>query len=464
MLLASCHVTRLGDFGAGGDIGGGQFRGDLRYCIGKANEDPGGDIITFSVTGTIPLNSALPDLNNVVVIQGPGASSLTIQRSNVAAFRIFTIAPNTDVNISGVTVANGLVSDSPTATGGGIHNAGNLTLERVVVTGNKAQNVCCDAHGGGIYNAATGQLTVRDSTITGNLAYSEGMAGGGIYNLGSLTVTSSTVADNTAQSTPAFPFGHGGGLFNGPGGTATVINSTVHGNRSDFCGGFSAGGSLAVISHSTFSANSAGEGGGICVGGGNDFMRNTIVAGNTDGGHGPDVYGMLGISGYNLIGDTTGGSGFTVTDIRNVDAKLGPLANNGGPTQTMSLLPGSPAIDAGQNSDAPTWDQRGPGFPRIVNGRIDIGSFEVQNPPAPVPGPQSRAGSAEGGVAIAGGPAHSLLATTTAQPAQHVFSRETETGLRSAPRRNFVFHSPNGFHDPLEISYRVLQDDLIGFA
>ncbi len=58
---------------------------------------------------------------------------------------------------------------------------------------------------------------------------------------------------------------------------------------------------------------------------------------------------------------------------------LGPLADNGGPTLTHALLPGSPAIDAGDNTDAPEWDQRGPGFPRIVNGTIDIGAFEVQN-------------------------------------------------------------------------------------
>ena len=64
---------------------------------------------------------------------------------------------------------------------------------------------------------------------------------------------------------------------------------------------------------------------------------------------------------------------------------LGPLADNGGPTQTHALLPGSPAIDAGDNTDAPEWDQRGIGFPRIVNGTIDIGAFEVQATGAPLP-------------------------------------------------------------------------------
>jgi hypothetical protein len=113
------------------------------------------------------------------------------------------------------------------------------------------------------------------------------------------------------------------------------------------------------------------------------FMRNTIVAGN-----GPqDIGGTLASSGYNLIGNSTGGSGYADTDILDVDPMLGPLADNGGPTQTHALLPGSPAIDAGDNADAPEFDQRGPGFPRIVNGIIDIGSFEVQSTGAPQPGP-----------------------------------------------------------------------------
>src|SRR5439155_18199838 len=78
-----------------------------------------------------------------------------------------------------------------------------------------------------------------------------------------------------------------------------------------------------------------------------------------------------------------GGSGFVAADLVGsaagpIDPKLGPLQNNGGPTLTMALLPGSPAIDAGDNTNAPPYDQRGPGFPRIVNGKIDIGAFEVQ--------------------------------------------------------------------------------------
>jgi hypothetical protein len=101
--------------------------------------------------------------------------------------------------------------------------------------------------------------------------------------------------------------------------------------------------------------------------------------------------------GHNLIGNGSGSSGFDPTDLvgtasNPIDPLLGPLADNGGPTLTMALLPGSPAIDAGDNTDAPMWDQRGPGFRRIVNGTIDIGAYEVQahahNPPTGQPLPE----------------------------------------------------------------------------
>jgi hypothetical protein len=96
----------------------------------------------------------------------------------------------------------------------------------------------------------------------------------------------------------------------------------------------------------------------------------------------PDLQGTLTTSGYNLIGSTSGGSSFAATDLLNVDPKLGPLQDNGGPTQTMALLSGSPALDAGDPSYPPSptdYDQRGPGFARVAAGRVDVGASEVQN-------------------------------------------------------------------------------------
>jgi hypothetical protein len=125
-------------------------------------------------------------------------------------------------------------------------------------------------------------------------------------------------------------------------------------------------------------------------------LHNTLIAGNFRGATGTardDVYGPLNPAGdYNLIGDGSGMTGLSNGVNGNLvgnyaaplDPLLGPLQDNGGPTQTMALLPGSPAIDAGNNAYATEWDQRGEGFPRVVgildpdNPVIDIGAFEVQ--------------------------------------------------------------------------------------
>src|SRR5262249_23608325 len=80
-----------------------------------------------------------------------------------------------------------------------------------------------------------------------------------------------------------------------------------------------------------------------------------------------------------LIGEGSGGTGYSATDLVGTDPLLGPLQDNGGPTFTHALLPGSPAVDAGDNTGASEWDQRGEGFPRIVNKTIDISALEIQD-------------------------------------------------------------------------------------
>jgi hypothetical protein len=181
-------------------------------------------------------------------------------------------------------------------------------------------------------------------------------------NIGYLDVINSTVSSNTAGVAGSSEYSLGGGIFST--GALRVSHSTISGNHGN-CGCGSAWGGVYNQFGSPFE------------------MDHTIIAENVP----DDLNGELSSSAFNLIGNSSGGSGYGPTDLLDVNPLLGPLANNGGPTFTMALLPGSPAIDAGDPNpaDPPEWDQRGPGFPRIVNGRIDIGAFEVQATGAPSP-------------------------------------------------------------------------------
>jgi hypothetical protein len=164
-----------------------------------------------------------------------------------------------------------------------------------------------------------------------------------------------------------------------------VRNSTVSGNTASYKhtgvgGGINNGGPL-TITHSTFSGNAAdGAGGGIYNGGtveiGSSILKRGSIGSNLSSGSS----GAVTSHGYNLSSDDGGGFLNGAGDQTNTDPLLGPLQDNGGPTFTHELLTGSPALDTGDPTFAPPpWhDQRGPGYDRVVNGRIDIGSLEVQ--------------------------------------------------------------------------------------
>lgn len=228
------------------------------------------------------------------------------------------------------------------------------------------------------FSAPEETLTLDGLTVTGGRTTAYGARGGGIrVNDGDLTLTNSTVSGNSANDAD------GGGIF---------VNATI-----------SRRGSLTLINSTTSGNSATGAGGGIRSLG-QQFQRdltitNSIVAGNTDSGTAPDfqtVGGGLAV-GFSLIGDNTGttlteaqtagGSGNLIgSNAAPIDPLLGPLADNGGPTLTHALLPGSPAIDAGFSSLA--TDQRGvsrgvdlPGVPNVLGGNFsDIGSFELQLP------------------------------------------------------------------------------------
>jgi hypothetical protein len=284
---------------------------------------------------------------------------------------------------------------TPIAEGAGISNSGSMTVTGSVVDGNSAPcggEDSCITHGAGVVNFGT--LTMVSSDVSGNTAISVAdpalkyVYGGGIFNAGTLTFDSSTASGNILGSKTNES--HGGGIYST--GDLTVVNSTVALNHADAFkkgsgGGIEDAGTALAVWNSTIAGNvTSGQtqlGGGVETGAGS--FRDTVVAGN-QASAGPDLYGTLKASSHDLFQKSAGGSGYDPTDLLDVDPILGPLQNNGGPTLTMALLPGSPAIDSGDNTNAPDWDQRGPGYPRIVNGTIDRGAFEVQNTAGPAGG------------------------------------------------------------------------------
>jgi hypothetical protein len=363
-IAAEIHVTSTKDSGSG----------SLRAAIAAANAKPGSTIVfDAGVRGTIDLLSALPAITANMNILGPGANLLTIERSAAAAtdFGIFVVgtssvfvagvspvAEEPSVVISGLTLAN--------ATESGITNMGYLTLQRVVVRNN--------------------QVPVLPPSYA--IGFPFGWAGG-IGNTGNLTVLNSTIANNSTMSTAAAAGIDSESVF-GSSPVLTVLNSTISGNRgaSGFrAGGIGVYGGTAVIENSTISSNAAGQQAGLLDGGGgidsdgNVVLYDTLVAGNTGSLANPtDVSGAFLSLGHNLIGKANPlSSGFVASDLLGtiaspMDPKLGPLANNGGPTPTMALLTGSPAIGTGTSAFAPDTDQRGDPRPQ---GAIDIGAFEI---------------------------------------------------------------------------------------
>jgi len=317
--------------------------GSLRDALAIAND--GDTIDATGVSGTILLTSGELQINHNVTINGPGAGNLAVN-GNAASRVLENFASN--ATISGFTITNGSSLE-----GGGILNHGGLTIVYSTISENVAGYP--DGGGGGIF--ADGATVISASTINNNWAV---CTGGGIYASGALTVVNSTISGNWTQGTQEWcPMGEGGGIFLDSGGTLTITNSTI-----------SASGPYNQ------------QGGGIRNLGGQVTIWDTVLTTVPWSGGGTIVnYGTFTSLGYNLASDNGGGVLTGPGDQIDTNPMLGPLQNNGGPTFTQALLPGSPAINAGNPifiTPPPRYDQRGRGFPRIVHGRIDIGSFEVQ--------------------------------------------------------------------------------------
>jgi hypothetical protein len=337
-------------------------------------------------TGTLSLTHASFTNNSGGAIQNSGNLSVTGSifddntggGTGAGAIGNSGVLSVTDSTFSGNTSYSG---------GGGIKNSGTASLVNSVFSGNATHNL----GGAGAYNAGT--LLINGVTFTGNAA--EG-GGGAILNFGNLTVTSSTFARNSAKSTffgNRIPSpGSGGAIFNQA--TASITNSTFYENSvqgliDSFYGLFGGEGggifnsSMLTLAYVTIDGNAAiadesgrpGSGGGVATDGqAAEVTSIDSIFENSQGGNVSVTSGAIFRSlGHNLFSDSPNFAD-TRTDLINTNALLGPLADNGGPTPTQALPPGSPAIDAGVSIPNTATDQRG--VPRPQGYAPDIGAFE----------------------------------------------------------------------------------------
>ncbi len=427
----------------------------IKLTLAGAGED-------FAQTGDLDVLDDLMILGN-----GTLATVINAGGTKVLRDRVFDLHERSSLSIESLTVTGG--APSPLAGGAILVSAADLELRDTVISGNEAGDgggmmitsglaITSNLHvidsvvsgnvasqeGGGLHATnhlnATTNISILRSTITGNLARN----GGGIYHqagvdsFSELQIQDSTISGNTASEA-------GGGIYNltstsygygyyGPASAAvTISNSTISGNTAGVTGGgienysYSRDGltTLAVL-NSTIAGNDAktSRGGGIRN---NLYSRlaldNTIVAGNRSVGSGADLEngGQIAAATHNLIQDP---SGHPITNgadgnLVGVDPRLGPLADNGGPTLTHELFSGSAAIDAGDDARALNTsgkqlvtDQRGTGFERFVGNAVDIGSYESVTLVDYGDAPDESVGTSVGNYqtsAIDQGPAHAII-------------------------------------------------------
>ncbi len=336
----------------------------------------GGGLVTFNcgsgaVTIDISSGTGTKVITADTTIDGGGV--MTISGGNSVG--VFSLNSGVKFTVQNLTIANG-VRTGPDDAGGAIDtgdtSGGTLTVTNSTFSGNSAGG---EGDGGAINNRGT--LTVTNSTFSGNSV--PGGNGGAIKNNGTLTVTNSTFSGNSAPGgNPGNPGGNGSAIFNGHGGMLTVTNSTFSGNSGS-----------AAIENGTDTVT---------------VITNTIVANSTSGGN---CAGSVTDGGHNIDNGTTCGFSTANASLNSTDPQLDPagLQNNGGATQTIALLPSSPAIDAGDGSvcAAPPvnhLDQRGFVRPGAGHSHCSIGAFEfysVGNPtPTPTPIPVPCVGDCDG--------------------------------------------------------------------
>jgi CSLREA domain-containing protein len=339
----------------------------LREAITAANANPGSDTIVLPAgiyaltrrgTGEDAANAGDLDITDSVTIVGESAALTIIDGTfpgNGGGYdRVLDVGPNSvtiSVRVSDLTIRNVNVTSY---NGAGVNNGVNasLTLDRVRLVNNRST-----LSGGGIYNL--GSVTLNGSTVDMNYSFVTGSA---FYNAAnaSMSINSSTIMNNTA--------GNGGAAIDNWG-MMSLANSTVSGNNAPIWGG--------VVSRGTFTATNAtivnNSSGVYNINTTLFSLRNTIVALNNNN----NCVGTLTSLDYNLIGQTNCSlTGTTTHNLVGVNPNIGTLTDNGGPTSTHALQAGSPAINAGDPANCPSTDQRG-----ALRSVCDIGAYEAVNAP-----------------------------------------------------------------------------------
>ncbi len=343
------------------------------------------------------------DLSDTVVIRGAGARQTIVDADGTD--RVFASQHRTVASLSDLTITGGRLDGS--ASGGGFWNLGTVTFDRVHLVDNEG------AYGGAVFNSPLTHMVLRDSLVSHNRSGE----GGGIRVDSSAEILNSTISGNEVVDgdqtrRPGELYGYGGGIDHRGGGDLTIVHSTITRNHA------LKGGGGVNSSQSYTPATDA-----VAVG--TVRIRSSIIAGNTslEGPRDCRTAAMVLLStGHTLDGD--GSCGTTgATDLAGLDPRLGPLANNGGPTDTHQLLVGSPALDAAAADGCPATDQRG--VSRRQGAGCDIGAFELQSsrstaaprapaaPPAPAPSaPRPVAGGRT--LPATGGPAPAVPAAAAA--------------------------------------------------
>jgi len=341
--------------------------GSLRQTI--ASSSPG-NAVTFDPSlagGTITLSSEIVIDKNLIIDGSALTSKINISGNN--SVRVFVVNSGVTVVMNGLSIKNG----RSTGNGGAIsNNGGTLTVTNSILSDSNATG-----DGGAIYTSSPGSLTLSDSTFSNNSA----ARGGGILCTGSgtLTVTNSTYVSNDAPSGS----GDGGAIYTTC--TSTITNSTFSANTAADSGGGVANLGTMTVTNSTFSDNNAPNGGALRNDtGGVLSLRNSILANSIGGVDCSKNNSTPAVQNINNLIETTGAASESCgTPLLSSDPMLGPLASNGGPTQTMALLPSSSAIDVGTDAGCPATDQRG--VTRPQGSHCDIGAYEKQSTFGDVP-------------------------------------------------------------------------------